>query len=62
MATVVLVTTDFGIEVRCSECQAVLDRVPEDRMAYCRTGTYLGHECIAKQNETSLDEALPKAE
>jgi len=58
MAAVALIATDFGIEVRCPECHTLFDRVPEERMAYCRVGNYLGHNCIAKQNAIILDEAL----
>ena len=57
MAKVVLATTEFGFEVRCPECHAILDRVLEERVAYCRAGNYLNHNCIAQQNVTILDEA-----
>ena len=57
MAAVALIATDFGIEVRCPECHTLLDRVPEERMAYCRVGNYLAHDCVAKQNVTVSEEA-----
>ena len=47
MKTVTLVHTEFGIEVRCPDCDEKLDRVPTEAAAFNRTGEYLKHPCLA---------------
>ena len=51
---VTLVHTEFGIEVRCPDCDEKLDRVPTEAAAFNRTGEYLKHPCLAAVNGCTL--------
>jgi len=58
MASVILKTTDLGIEVRCSECHQLLDRTPDERTAHCRAGKYLDHDCTKQGMRGPCETAL----
>jgi len=47
--SVLLVPRDGKIEVRCSLCDELLDRVPDDRTAYFRVNQYSDHVCPPKK-------------